>query len=277
MLNGTKKALVDFANKTKKALADLADKVNLQALNNKWVIGATATAGLAAAPFVAGVTALTATAAAAATGAAAAVVGLGYGAAQVAPKAIAKVKALFAAKEPESIALRSHPRRVKFASLDTLNGKRLHEVRNGLKEQGKRAAPKRTDGETPLARFYAKSKGMFTNAVDSVKSYFFSAVDTAKSLYKKTVAGVKSFFSAAIAKEQEVQQVVTSAIASGARSARDTGVSALNAGSKFVGNLFSHHQAKTKAQTKAKPVRRHRDNGIDVANIIEEPRRRARV
>jgi hypothetical protein len=262
--------------KAKKALAEktLADKLNLQALNNKWVIGAAATAGLAAAPFVAGVTALTATAAAAATGAAAAVVGLGYGVVQAAPTAIAKVKALFAAKEPETIALRSHPRRVKFASLDTQNGKILHEGRNALREQGKRAAPTRTDGETPLARFYAKSKGMFAKAVDSVKSFFFSAVDTVKSCYKSTVAGVKSFAKAAFAKEQEVQQVVTSAIASGVKSARDTGASALDQGTKFVGSLFSQHQAKAKTA-----VRRPRNDGIDVDNIIEEPRvrRQARV
>lgn len=260
-------------NGTKKALADLAEKMNLKALNNKWVIGAGATAALATAPFVAGFTALTATAAAAATGAAAAVVGLGYGIAQAAPNAIAKVKALFAAKEPESIALRSHPRRVKFASLDTQNGKRLHEGRNALRRQGKNPAPKRTDGETPLARFYNKSKGMFAKAVDGVKSFAHSAFDTVKSYYNSTVSAVKSFAKAVFAKEQEVQNAVTSAVVSGAKSARDTGVSALNAGSKFVGSLFSHHQAKA---TKPAP-RRHRDNGIDIANIIEEPRRRARA
>lgn len=255
-------------NGTKKALADLAEKMNLKALNNKWVIGAGATAALATAPFVAGFTALTATAAAAATGAAAAIVGLSYGAAQVAPKAIASVKALFVEKEADTIAGRLK-QRVRFASVDTQNGKRLHEVRNALRGQGKRPAPKRTDGETPLARFYNKSKGMFAKAVDGVKSFFFSAVDTAKSCYNKTVAGVKSFAQAVFAKEQEVQHAVTSAVVSGAKSARDTGVSALNAGSKFVGSLFSHHQT----NAKAKHVRRHRDNGIDVANIIEEPRR----
>ncbi|MBI2792058.1 MAG: hypothetical protein HYX61_08870 [Gammaproteobacteria bacterium] len=261
-------------NGTKKALADLAEKMNLKALNNKWVIGAGATAALATAPFVAGFTALTATAAAAATGAAAAVVGLGYGAAQVAPKAIASVKAFFGTKEADTIAGRlKQNRRVKFASVDTLNGKNLHEVRNGLRAKGKTAAPKRNDGETPLARFYNKSKGMFAKAVDGVKSFANSAFDTAKSYYNSTVAAVKSFAKAVFAKEQEVQNVVTSAVVSGVKSARDTGVSALNAGSKFVGSLFSHHQAKA---TKPAP-RRHRDNGIDLANIIEEPRRRARA
>lgn len=51
---------------------------------------------------------------------------------------------------------KSAPKRVKIASLDTQNGKRLFEVRNQLKNLGKKPAPKRADHEKPLQRFLKK-------------------------------------------------------------------------------------------------------------------------
>ncbi len=48
-------------------------------------------------------------------------------------------------------------RRVKFASLNSLEGGRLFDLRNQLRADGKRPAGPRKDGEKPLARFLAKN------------------------------------------------------------------------------------------------------------------------
>jgi len=47
-------------------------------------------------------------------------------------------------------------RKVQIEELNTKEGKRLHDLRKNLKEKGAKPSPKRTDGENPLRRFYAK-------------------------------------------------------------------------------------------------------------------------
>ena len=96
-------------------------------------------------------------------------------------------------------------------------------------------------------------------------------------------ASVKGFFSGLFAKEQEVQHALTATVCDAANAVYDVGASALASTSKFVGSMFGNHQAETKAkpqakakvhfEEKVKPVR-HRDNGIDAANIIEGKRAR---
>jgi hypothetical protein len=58
----------------------------------------------------------------------------------------------------KDLSTKSSPQRpkIRFASLDTLEGKRLFEIRNNLRAKGKTPAKKRVDGEKPLARFLAK-------------------------------------------------------------------------------------------------------------------------
>jgi hypothetical protein len=61
----------------------------------------------------------------------------------------------FLAKNPP-VAHTENPR-VQIASLDTLEGKRLHEAREKLRKDNKIPAPTRKDNEKPLTRFLAKN------------------------------------------------------------------------------------------------------------------------
>jgi phage-related protein len=236
---------------------------NLQSLNNKYVIGAGATAVLAAAPFVAGFATLTAGAAALATTISAAAVA-------ITTEAAPRVKALFTEKEPANIAQRAHPRAAKNKGQAPATAKPVEGFVANVKAKINSAYE---TVKSYASSAYTTAKSYASSAYTTAKSYASSAYGTVKSYASSAYASLKSFFSKVVAKEQEVQHAVTSAVASGLKSGYDTSVSALNTGSKYVGSMFSNHKedaAKKAAAVQAKVAARLKRDGIDVANIIPD-------